>query len=148
MTGIAAITPDAIPETDVRAAGYASRMDLLASLAGREGTLYRIELCLAGSDPRVALRSRTPVRTGMQDVLQRLARMDAARDKPRTERTLSLMAARPGVRAADLAAEVGRETRLFKADVRKLKELGLTESLDVGYRLSPRGHAVLRRDPS
>jgi hypothetical protein len=32
---------------------------------------------------------------------------------------------------------------LFKADVRKLKELGLTESLEVGYRLSPRGRAVL-----
>jgi len=28
--------------------------------------------------------------------------------------------------------------------VRKLKELGLTESLEVGYRLSPRGVAVLR----
>jgi hypothetical protein len=28
--------------------------------------------------------------------------------------------------------------------VRKLKELGLTESLTVGYRLSPRGAALLR----
>ncbi len=33
----------------------------------------------------------------------------------------------------------------FKVDVRKLKELGLTESLEVGYRLSPRGGAVLDR---
>jgi hypothetical protein len=31
----------------------------------------------------------------------------------------------------------------FKANVRKLKALGLTESLDVGYRLSPRGEALL-----
>jgi hypothetical protein len=31
----------------------------------------------------------------------------------------------------------------FKRDVRKLKELGLTESLEVGYRLSPRGAALL-----
>jgi len=29
--------------------------------------------------------------------------------------------------------------------VRKLKELGLTESLEVGYRLSPRGRALLER---
>ena len=29
----------------------------------------------------------------------------------------------------------------FKRNVRKLKELGLTESLEVGYRLSPRGEA-------
>jgi ribosomal protein S19E (S16A) len=27
--------------------------------------------------------------------------------------------------------------------VRKLKELGLTESLKIGYRLSPRGRALL-----
>jgi hypothetical protein len=32
----------------------------------------------------------------------------------------------------------------FKLNVRKLKELGLTESLDIGYRLSPRGEAVMR----
>jgi ribosomal protein S19E (S16A) len=29
--------------------------------------------------------------------------------------------------------------------VRKLKELGLTESLSPGYRLSPRGRKVLER---
>jgi hypothetical protein len=56
-----------------------------------------------------------------------------------------LIADRPGVRAADLAAAEGREKLPFKADVRKLKELGLTESLEVGYRLSPRGRALLSR---
>ena len=40
---------------------------------------------------------------------------------------------------------VGREKPPFKRDVRKLKELGLTESLERGYRLSPRGRAVLER---
>jgi hypothetical protein len=33
--------------------------------------------------------------------------------------------------------------KAFKRNVRKLKELGLTESLDIGYRLSPRGRALL-----
>jgi hypothetical protein len=33
----------------------------------------------------------------------------------------------------------------FKRRVRQLKELGLTESLEVGYRLSPRGRTVLAR---
>ena len=41
----------------------------------------------------------------------------------------------------------GRERHPFKTDVRKLKELGLTESLEVGYRLSPRGRALLDREP-
>ena len=49
------------------------------------------------------------------------------------------------MRAADLAPLLGRERLPFKRDVRKLKELGLTESLEVGYRLSPRGRAVLDR---
>ena len=44
---------------------------------------------------------------------------------------------------ADLAARLGRERLDFKTDVRKLKALGLTESLTVGYRLSPRGMAWL-----
>jgi len=39
----------------------------------------------------------------------------------------------------------GRPTQPFKTDVRKLKNLGLTISLPVGYRLSPRGEAYVRR---
>ena len=50
---------------------------------------------------------------------------------------------RRGLRAADLAERFGRERLKFKTDVRKLKALGLTESLAVGYRLSPRGRAYL-----
>jgi len=38
---------------------------------------------------------------------------------------------------------MGRDTPAFKQNVRKLKERGLTESLDIGYRLSARGAAVL-----
>ena len=52
---------------------------------------------------------------------------------------------RPATRAPDLAASVGRETQPFKLDVRKLKNLGLTISLRVGYELSPRGRAYLDR---
>jgi hypothetical protein len=62
------------------------------------------------------------------------------------EQTLRLIGDRPQVRAADLAAAAGRERLAFKADVRKLKELGRTQSLEVGYRLSPRGRALLERD--
>ena len=74
----------------------------------------------------------------------RLDRMDAARGAPWTRQVLRLIAGRPGVRAPDLAASVDRETLSFKLDVRKLKELGLTHSLPVGYEISPRGRAYLR----
>jgi hypothetical protein len=75
----------------------------------------------------------------------RLARLDAmSRRGPWTRRVLGLIARRPGARAADLAASTGVETKWFKGNVRKLKALGLTESLPVGYRLSPRGRVLLR----
>ena len=51
----------------------------------------------------------------------------------------------PSVPATELAAGFAREKMPFKLDVRKLKELGLTESLRPGYRLSPRGQSVLAR---
>ena len=60
---------------------------------------------------------------------------------------LALIAERPAVRAGDLAESLGRERLSFKADVRKLKNLGLTLSLEIGYRLSPRGEAYLAHGP-
>jgi len=76
----------------------------------------------------------------------RLDRIDASSSHgPWTGHTLRLIADNPGVRAEDLARSVGREKLPFKVDVRKLKELGLTESLRTGYRLSPRGEAVLQK---
>ena len=48
----------------------------------------------------------------------------------------------PASVSTELAAELGRDRPSFKLDVRKLKELGLTESLAVGYQLSPRGRAT------
>ncbi len=58
---------------------------------------------------------------------------------------LALIERHPETKAAELAEQIGREPPAFKRDVRKLKELGLTESLERGYRLSPRGRAVLGR---
>jgi hypothetical protein len=58
--------------------------------------------------------------------------------------TLRAIEARPGVLAARLASSLGRPRDELKRDVRKLKNLGLTFSLEIGYRLTPRGEAVLR----
>ena len=78
----------------------------------------------------------------MTEIDRRLQRLDSlSKQGPWTRKTLGLIAANPAVRAEDLAALVGREKMPFKLDVRKLKEMGLTESLLTGYRLSPRGEA-------
>jgi hypothetical protein len=128
---------DAVSDEEARRAGLASRAEAFGE--GRPGRLYRIELHLAGPDPRIALRAGEPT----QEDLRRLDRMG-----PWAYEVLRAIAEHPGVRAADLAAGFDREKLAFKADVRKLKELGLTESLQTGYRLSPRGRAALTFRPS
>ncbi len=136
-----------ITAEEARRAGHTSRAELLDLLRARTaGRVFRIELRRAGEDPRIALRARSSLAAGeARELEERLERMDRRGGEDWTRRTLELVRDRPGVRAADLAATTGSPTRPFKARVRKLKELGLTESLEVGYRLSPRGAAVLKR---
>lgn len=144
------ITADQITEADAHAGGYESReavfSDLEATPASRPDTqLYKIRLHLAGPDPRVALREDGDLGPAELDELRRrLQRMDAASTHgPWTRDTLRLIDRRPNTRASELAGSLGRDKASFKADVRKLKNLGLTESLPVGYRLPPRGRTVL-----
>jgi hypothetical protein len=103
----------------------------------------RASRTLAGDDRRIALRERLPERAELEAVVARLARMDAACPTPWTTRYLQLIADHCGIVSRVLAPQVDADVPRFKRRVRQLKELGLTESLEVGYRLSPRGRAVL-----
>ncbi|CAN7650699.1 hypothetical protein LJR090_001410 [Bosea sp. LjRoot90] len=154
LTAIGQLAIDAvelISEADIddavaKAAGFGSLDDALAALAGRDGELYRVRVRLAGPDPRAALREADDLTDAeAEQLVQRLTRLDAR--QPWTHATLALIAAYPERRAAELAELLGREMLPFKQDVRKLKALGLTESLEVGYRLSPRGEALLSKLP-
>lgn len=148
VTGVEAVDSETLTDDDARAAGVADAAALRRELDRRpDGVVYRVGLRLAGPDPRVALRADDALDDNARAALDaRLARLDrASAHGPWTARTLTLIAENPEVRAPDLAARMGRETLPFKRDVRKLKELGLTESLPVGYRLSPRGRAYLGR---
>lgn len=131
----------ATPE-EARAAGASSVDEVVGGRT--ELPLYRIGLSWGGPDPRDALSADTSFTAEqLADLEARLARWDAR--TPWTRQTLELIRDRPATRAPDLAASLGRETVPFKRDVRRLKELGLTHSLEVGYRLSPRGEAYLDR---
>jgi hypothetical protein len=147
VRGVEVVERSALDEEEARRAGFDSLDDLMAMLDRRgRGDIHRIELRYAGADPRVELRNRADLSEAeVDDIARRLERLDqGSRHGPWTQATLELIAARPEVRAEDLAADMGREKMPFKRDVRKLKELGLTESLSPGYRLSPRGEAVLK----
>lgn len=135
---VAVVSEQHITPEDALRAGYASRQQLLEELGkGAEGELYRIVLRRQGADPRLALREQAELDEGeRQKLVRRVEQLEALP-------LLQAIADQPGRRAADLAAALGKETLPFKLQVRKLKELGLTESLQVGYRLSPRGQALL-----
>jgi hypothetical protein len=145
---VAAVEADAIGEDDANAAGYASAAALLDDLKGpADATLYRLELHRShATDPRAVLADRDELDPAeMERVTARLARLDAGLGRPWTLATLEAIDARPGVRAADLMSGLGwSDLHQFKQHVRKLKALGLTLSLLVGYRLSPRGGAYVR----
>lgn len=145
---VGVVDPAAITDAEAVRAGHPDA-DRLRSRLAADDTLptYRVRLSWVGEDPRIALREDADLSDAdVAAIDARLERLDRASSHgPWTIATLALIRRRPQVRAPDLAAEVGRERDPFKIDVRKLKNLGLTRSYDVGYDLSPRGVEYLRR---
>lgn len=146
ILSVTPVTLSQITAADTRKAGYADREALLEELRARPvGQIYRIELGHLAADPRIALRAQSLDASAAADVASQLERLDRrSPDGPWTTRTLRIIDLHPGVRALDLARLVGQAKAPFKVNVRKLKRLGLTESLDTGYRLSPRGRDLLK----
>ena len=146
VTSIDPADPEALTDADAYAAGFDSRAALLAWTAKKgTGGLYRIGIRLAGPDSRVALRAAGPLdEEEIASLTGKLERMDRATDRPWTRQALELIAQHPGVVSTELAAAAGQDRAYFKLRIRRLKALGLTESLAVGYRLSPRGEAFVR----
>jgi hypothetical protein len=145
VTSVEPVSVASLRADDARRAGAPSLAALKQALSARSSDpAWRIGLTYAGPDPREALRAAVPDADEIAAITARLDRLDASSAYgPWTRETLDLIDLNPTVRAPDLAAQVGRETADFKKDVRKLKELGLTESLAIGYLLSPRGEAVV-----
>jgi hypothetical protein len=154
VVAVDVVAPQDLTPDDATAAGYASPVALLGAVRGdADLPLYRLRFAVeAGEDPRTALgRSADLGPDDVAGLLRRLARMDASAGGPWTADVLRLVAAHPGVVSTDLAPRVGREgleRQEFKLRVRRLKALGLTESLTVGYRLTPRGQALLEHLPA
>ena len=141
------VAREQVTDDEAGRAGFDSAEQLLGFLDRRaSGDIYRITLRVLGPDPRVALREDVPNEPELDRLCSRLQRLDRASSHGAwTQRVLELIEAHPERRAGDLAEMVDRERLPFKVDVRKLKQLGLTESLPICYRLSPRGRAVLDR---
>nr|WP_300143472.1 hypothetical protein [Propionicimonas sp.] len=161
------LDPADLTEDDARTAGFASLAALRRQLwptapplpeevalrpsrragprASKGGDhVYRVRLSWVGEDPRIALREDVPAAADLAEITAAVAKLDAGRRTgPWTRPILEWIRDHPGVISTELAALLGREVAPMKADIRRLKAIGLTESLRVGYRLSPRGRAYL-----
>jgi hypothetical protein len=142
----------AITAEDAQRAGFATLPKLRAYLEelgplADDDELWRVELHHGGDGDRVELAlADTLTPDDVTAITAKLARLD--RDEKWTAKTLAIIDKHPRIAASKLAAKLGRETQPFKIDVRKLKRLGLTQSFEVGYEISPRGRAYLAAKPS
>ena len=142
------VDPSSVDAGQAREAGYASVGELLADLRGDPAVpVYRVRLRrIDGPDPRDELASAASLtEADVAAISARLARMDKASSRgPWTGAVLALIAEHPATVSTVLAESMGWARQDFKLHVRRLKALGLTISLDVGYRLSPRGESYLK----
>lgn len=137
-----------ITAKDAKLAGFASRQELLDQLYDRDGEecqLYRLTVRYIGEDPRKSLRINTELSDNeLNEIIEKLRQLDSRSQRGNwTQLYLQMIHDQPNTHAAILAGQIGLDIPTFKPWVRKLKALGLTESLRPGYRLSPRGQKVL-----
>jgi hypothetical protein len=147
VDSIERVRVDAISDADALLAGFATR-DALVGYLGELGPIaggdevFRVALHHGGDGDRVEIALETTLSADdVAAIKAKLAKMDAP--TPWTKKTLAIIDANPRIAASKLATKLGRETLPFKTDVRKLKKLGLTQSFEVGYEVSPRGRAYL-----
>ena len=137
------VTEADITDKDAHAAGYESREVLIEHLNYREDPIYRIGVRWVGEDPRIAMREGVDD-SDIAEIIAKLDKMDRTSKRgPWTRSYLEVIHSMPATYSGLLANYLGIPKDDFKPWVRKLKALGLTESLEVGYRLSPRGEKVL-----
>jgi hypothetical protein len=139
------VTEDQITDADAKKAGFKSRNELIADLYDRDEDIYRIKVHWVGEDPRKTLRTNDKLsKKELDEIIDKLRKLDQNSQRGNwTEAYLQMIHDQPNTHAAILAESIGLDIPHFKPWVRKLKALGLTESLRPGYRLSPRGRKVL-----
>lgn len=145
IDSINVVAENQITERDAKKAGFRSKAELLTDLYDRDEDIYRIGVHWVGEDPRKVLRTNDKLSNKeLDDIIGKLRKLDENSQRGNWTRAyLQMIHDQPNTHAAILAEQIGLDIPHFKPWVRKLKALGLTESLRPGYRLSPRGHKVL-----
>ena len=153
IVDVRTVSTRGIRDAHARSAGFDSRKELigfLETMADPSRELYRIDFEFVGK------RKDLDPEQGAAGSADEIAEIDKAldlRDRnsrvgPWTRATLALVGENPGMSSKDLATILKRDRAELKQDMRKLKKLGLTESLEVGYRLTPRARSYLTKSTS
>ncbi len=144
IKSVETISESKITAADAKKAGFKDISELKAALSDRPGDIYKVSVKYAGEDPRIALRKSTTLsKSELEEIKSTLQRWDQSKVFGKwTLKYLKMIRDQPNTHAQILADSVGLAKNRFKGNVRKLKELGLTESLRPGYKLSPRGEKV------
>ncbi len=140
------VVVSAIDDEEARRSGFANAADLRTFLLKHsheeltlKSTVFRVSfhyVKISDEIPRANL--------SLAEIQRKLEKMDRlSKHGAWTKQTLEIIAQNPRTAASKLAPLLGRETRSFKADVRKLKKLGLTVSFEVGYELTSLGQGIL-----
>lgn len=148
---ISQVSLGSLGEADALASGFES-LDALKQELQRSATrritrrskIFRVDFHFAGELPPEPVRETSA--EAIAETHQKLSRMDQRSQRgPWTELALQMIDENPGVAARELSPNLDRELPAFKTDVRKLKRLGLTRSLETGYELTSLGKALIGR---
>ncbi|MBX2896044.1 MAG: hypothetical protein KF763_11410 [Cyclobacteriaceae bacterium] len=145
---ISTVKESQISKKDIQDAGFENKEQLLKSLRQNDNSnIYKIELRYHAEDPRIELRENTALtESAFADLKEKLVRLDKySKQGLWTKKVLLAIKGNPKLRAVDLAKLTGFEKQWLKLNIRKLKNLGLTISHDVGYELSPLGGTFVKR---
>jgi hypothetical protein len=133
-----------VSDGDAREAGLADAEALVDLARSHTGATVEPDTILHRVQFHYLAEAPEKPRLGLDDIQRRVEWLDAAsRWGPWTTAVLRLIEDNPGTVSRELAAEMGIPTPEFKVNVRKLKALGLTISLEVGYELSELGQDYL-----
>jgi len=139
------VVVSAIDDEEARRSGFASAAELRTFLMKHspeeltpKSTLFCVSFHYVKISDEVSQADLS-----LAEIQRKLEKMDRlSKHGPWIKQTLEIISQNPCTAASKLAPLLGRETRPFKADVRKLKKLELTVSFEIGYELTSLGKAL------
>jgi hypothetical protein len=145
---IEGINENDVTDKDALNAGFTDKEQLLKSLRGNtNGTLFKIMVSYHSVDPRIQLREQSELsKQQVEDLTKKLERLDQfSKQGSWTKSVLCAIKENPKLHAIGIADLTGFEKEWLKLNIRKLKNLGLTISHQVGYEISPLGKEYLKK---